>query len=197
MTLIEVMVVAIILLILLLATMMNAPKFVAKANDGRRKSDLEAFRIAFERYYEDNGCYPEEGLLTTCWANTLVPYLPYIMCDPQTKQPYRYVRESCKSFKLYTTLSDPSDPDIEKIGCTGGCGPDDNNDGTKDFNYGVSSGDANVGTPENATIPGLCILSRGKKCYAGLCGACCPGDQYRCDAQGLLCVPDALCSDGQ
>ncbi|MBI5151713.1 MAG: prepilin-type N-terminal cleavage/methylation domain-containing protein [Candidatus Pacebacteria bacterium] len=193
-TLTEVLVVAIILAILIIASMINAPKFIARANDSRRKSDLEAFKIAFERYYDDYKCYPDPSVMTTCRTTVLSTYLPYIMCDPKLEMPYEYVRESCKSFKIYTTLEDTSDPDIEKIGCTGGCGPDKNGDSVSDFNYGVSSGDVNVGAPANATLPGLCILGNGRKCYAGVCSACCPGDAYRCDMQGVNCVPDTLCT---
>ncbi len=192
-TLTEVLVVGLILAILIITSLINAPKFLARANDSRRKSDLEAFRIAFERYYDDNKCYPDPSLFTTCRADTMSPYLPFIMCDPQSKQPYRFLREDCKSFKIYTELQDTSDPDITKIGCLDGCGPDDNNDGNEDYNYGVSSGNANVGAPANASVPGLCILAQGKKCFAGVCGACCPGDMYRCDVTGMLCTPDTLC----
>lgn len=192
-TLTEVLVVGLILAILIITSLINAPKFIARANDSRRKSDLEAYRIAFERYYDDNKCYPDPSLFTTCRANTMSPYLPFIMCDPQTKQPYRFVRDDCKTFKVFADLHNTSDPDIEKIGCLSGCGPDDDSDGTKDFNYGVSSGNANAGEQANASIPGLCIRGGGKKCFPDVCGACCPGDTYRCDATGMLCTPDTLC----
>jgi len=193
-TMIEVLVVAIILAILILLSMISMPIFIARANDGRRKSDLEAFKIAFERYYDDYKCYPDPSVMSTCRATVLATYIPFIMCDPKIKTPYEYIRESCKTFKIYTVLEDTGDPDIKKIGCDTGCGPDKNGDGVNDYNYGVSSGDVNVGSPVNSVLPGLCILGNGKKCYAGVCSACCPGDAYRCDMQGVNCVPDTLCT---
>lgn len=115
------------------------------------------------------------------------------MCDPQTNQPYRFVRDDCKTFKVFTDLEDTSDPDIEKIGCLSGCGPDDDNDGAKDYNYGVSSGKSKIGTQVNASTLGSCDLANRKKCFSNVCGVCCPGDMYRCDAEGMMCVSDILC----
>lgn len=195
-TMIEVLVVSIILIILLLASMISIPIFIARANDGRRKSDLSAYTITLERYYEENGkCYPDADKLSACNSTTAFsPYLPKVLCDPQTKNPYTYVKEDCSTYKLYTALQDVKDPDITKIGCNDGCGPDANGDGKGDYNYGVSSGNTNPGSPVGTGVAGTCTINKKQnRCYPNLCNVCCPGAGYRCNASGKLCIADIAC----
>ena len=195
-TMIEVLVVAVILAILILASVINMPIFIARANDSRRKSDLEAFTIAIERYYEENGkCYPDADKLSVCNSITAFsPYLPKVLCDPQTKNPYTYVKENCSTYKMYTALQDVKDPDITKIGCGDGCGPDANGDGKGDYNYGVSSANTNPGNPVGTGVAGTCTINKKQnRCYPNLCSVCCPGSGFRCNATGNLCIADVAC----
>lgn len=196
---VEVLIVVAILALLLILSAFNSGRFIVQGFDVRRKSDLEAYRVAFERYYEDNKCYPDPSLLTQCNTRVLIPYLQKILCDPSTKQPYTYVKTDCTSYTLYTTLNNPTDPSIAKVGCTNGCGPDTNGDGTPDYNYGVSSGNTNAGNPTGSltggAAPGTCTLRRKQnQCIPNLCSSCCPGQQFRCNAVGDLCLPDDSCT---
>jgi|GEM_PF-1990932 len=195
-TLTEVLVVGLILAILIITSLINAPKFIARANDGRRKSDLEAYRIALERYYEENSkCYPDASLFSECNSITAFsPYLPKVLCDLQTKKPYTYIKENCSTYKLYTALEDSTDPDITKLGCASGCGPDTNGDGKGDYNYGISSGNTNPGNPIGTGVGATCTINRiPNRCYPNLCNTCCSGNGYRCSAAGTLCIPDVAC----
>lgn len=149
-TLIEViMVVAIIALLVLLAiwTLRNN---INKANDAKRKSDLERIAIAFEDYYSDEECYPVETILNNCGGSELKPYLDVIPCDPVYKTPYCYLpveTSPCyKKYRLLNTLKYLSDPAIKSLGCDSGqyCGWEDEcggavGSGMSGFNYGVSS----------------------------------------------------------
>ena len=196
MTLPEMLIVLTIIAILLLLSLINVQKYRIKASDARRKSDLAAYKIGLEHYYDDNKCYPDPSLVATCGADTLQPYLAKILCDPTSLTAYTYVRDDCNTFRMYTVLKDVQDTDIAKIGCNNGCGPDTNGDGTADYNYGISSGNTNAGSPVGSAVPGTCSLAGGKSCYAGLCSVCCPGTTYRCNINGTLCNPDISCSQG-
>jgi prepilin-type N-terminal cleavage/methylation domain-containing protein len=196
MTMIEILIVIVIIALLILATFINAPKFIARASDARRKSDLAAYKAAFERFYEDTGCYPAENLLTQCDQDVLSPYLPRILCDQPGNVPYAYSRPNCDTYRMYTLLLDPTDEVINQIGCGSGCGPDTNNDGVSDYNYGISSGNTNAGDPTGIGVHGECnIQGQANRCYPGLCSSCCPGLEYRCNSLGTLCIPDRACAD--
>ncbi len=203
-TVIELLVALAILSMLILLTVANFHKFIAQGYDARRKSDLKAYRIAFERYYEDKKCWPPGDAILVCGSDALQPYLSAILCDPRTKKPYHYVPLGCSSYKLYTELDNTDDPDISSLGCTNGCGVDTNGDLEADDNYGVGSGNVSIqGTAGSATPPpgttggiailGTCTLTGGKKCYADICSSCCPGTQYRCDSVGIFCISDLSC----
>ncbi len=194
---VELTIVAAIIALLVLLALLNIPKIIIRARDGRRKSDLAAYKIALEHYYEDHRCYPTAALLANCNSPSLQPYLPKILCDPSTVQPYTYVSNQCDSFLMYTKLKDTSDRDIEALGCSSGCGPDENNDGNGDYNYGIASGNENVGSLAVIWPSGTCALAHGKTCYAGVCSACCPDGGFRCDSTGTKCTPDASCDWGQ
>lgn len=80
---------------------------IAKANDGRRKSDLKKISIALEDYVNDSPCYPEEiydG--DNCRPSAeFSHYLPNIPCDPRTKKPYPYVRpDNCEKYVLFAEM---------------------------------------------------------------------------------------------
>ena len=78
---------------------------LAKAQDGKRKSDLNIISKALEDYLNDNPCYPSESPIEDCGGTGFRPYLSKIPCDPQTRQPYEYVRVDCKKYALYAILT--------------------------------------------------------------------------------------------
>jgi hypothetical protein len=111
----------------------------------RRAKVISRHKIMFEHYYEDHGCYPAASKLTSCGApdDEIRPYLPKMMCDPQTHQPYAFtVDPGCSStYRIYANLANVDDPDISKVGCALNCGPD----GDETYNYGVASSGEQVG----------------------------------------------------
>lgn len=136
-TFIEILVIFFILGSLMSVATFQVPRHFERIRDTQRKADLKEMKIALEDYANDNGCYPPENQMSNCTSSVLAPNVDPIRCDPQTNQPYRYTRSAeCNSFELYTRLEVLSDPDIEALGCSGGCGPG----GT--YNYGVVGGKA-------------------------------------------------------
>lgn len=112
---------------------------VSKGRDARRKSDLESIKVAFEEYYNDNGCYPPEGILDNCGGAELQPYLKEIPCDPSDEQPYQYVPSEtniCSGYRVFAQLENETDPVVGELGCTGGCGSGLD----ASYNYGIAVG---------------------------------------------------------
>src|SRR5579863_9211047 len=90
-TLIELLVVLAILGILAAAVVsyLNPIAQLQKANDAKRKSDLETIQRALELYYQDNGSYPQSNNneiyinnATVAWGNPWQPYLARLPKDP-------------------------------------------------------------------------------------------------------------------
>lgn len=125
-TLMELLIAISVVALLAILVFIGLKTQIARGYDAKRKSDLSAIHKAFEEYYNDNDCYPASGILDTCGATALSPYLAKIPCDPVTKVPYKYVPESnaCNGFRVCATLGDTGDSDITRIGChpTAGCG---------------------------------------------------------------------------
>ncbi|NCO11973.1 prepilin-type N-terminal cleavage/methylation domain-containing protein, partial [Candidatus Pacearchaeota archaeon] len=95
-TLIEVLIVVAVLAILIIMALLLTPRQLEKARDGQRKSDLQKIKIAFEDYYNDNGCYPSADVLHNCGGvspsdHELSPYLQNIPCDPKDQSYYLYL----------------------------------------------------------------------------------------------------------
>lgn len=129
-TLVELLIViAIIALMVVMAVgILNPGAQMAKANDARRKKDLGRIKVAFEEYFNDNGCYPSnndsrypgmlDSLMDKSNCNTgvfsrwgLEPW----PCDPVTRLPYYIYPElkSCPSwFKILTNLDNRKDTQI-------------------------------------------------------------------------------------
>lgn len=138
-TMIELLIVITILGALMAAVLFAVSAQRTKAQDSRRKSDLEKLKVAFEDYYNDNACYPASTILDDCNSTDLAPYVATIPCDPSTHEPYVYVPETnaCLGYRLYTHLQNVDDPGIVQTGCDQECGcggPDPT------LNYGISSG---------------------------------------------------------
>ena len=188
-TLAEILIVIAIIAILSIIALTQYKTQIAKAFDKKRKDHLYRLKVALEEYYADNNCYPTS--LPDCGVS-FAPYLPQIPCDPQSKEPYEYVydEQACPQwFKVYTLLDNTADAKITEVGCAAGCGPDDNGDGSSDYNYGVSSTNTIVGegvtaTPTPGPTPeeGICTCEGG--CYActgiGVCEKIAEKGQKNC-----------------
>lgn len=153
-TLIEILIVISILMILILLIFFTSFRQLSKGRDGRRKSDLEKIKVAFEDYYNDNNCYPDETVLNDCDGDSFRPYLDTIPCDPASKEPYLYMASDggiCKGYRLLAKLENKDDPAISGAGCDAetGCGY-----GDPDYNYGVSQGVAANGTGSSGGYTG-------------------------------------------
>jgi len=96
---------------------------INKANDSRRKKDLNRIKIAFEDYYNDNSCYPTQDFIeqltnaSNCGDDEMFsPWLTDWPCDPVSKEPYMIVVEDdddCPDwFKIYANLENRNDNDI-------------------------------------------------------------------------------------
>lgn len=89
---------------------------IFKANDAKRKTDLNRIGIALEEYEKDNDCYPLPNLVV-CEPNSggLMPYLNNIPCDPISKTSYYYETDgniTCpKWYRLYASLENEKDND--------------------------------------------------------------------------------------
>jgi type II secretory pathway pseudopilin PulG len=111
-TLTEILVVVAILgtLILLVFLTIKPSYQMARARDGRRKTDLKKIATAVEDYGGDHPCYPAsvyENADTCRPATGFAAYLNPIPCDPQTKKPYVYRRldaPACKKYAVFATL---------------------------------------------------------------------------------------------
>jgi prepilin-type N-terminal cleavage/methylation domain-containing protein len=110
-----------------------------RARDAQRKNDLSDIKVAFENYYNDNGCYPaaDSGFLEQC-GQPFFTYMEKTPCDPRTGEPYVYrpLDNECTGYRLYAGLEVHDDPDSVKVGCSGadGCGFG------PEYNYGISEG---------------------------------------------------------
>lgn len=132
-TLIEIAFSILVIGILAVVILPSLPKTLLRAQDGRRKDALAKYKTAFEDYYSDHSCYPPEGTLDSCGGTELQPYIPKILCD-EKNVPFVYIPSAdCKSYEIYTHLQADDDPDIERVGCSAGCGPG------QAYNYGVSN----------------------------------------------------------
>lgn len=139
-SLIELLATISLISILIVTSYLVAPKLIAKANDARRKNDLQKIKTYLEGYYNDVGSYPRT--LPDCGQSLVYKdkiILSSFPCDPTTKNSYYYQIKGgeIQSYRLYTLLQNSNDESIIKVGCTGGCGNDCN------YNYGISS--TNVG----------------------------------------------------
>jgi prepilin-type N-terminal cleavage/methylation domain-containing protein len=149
-SMIEVLTVTAIIGILAIIALTTLPKQINKGRDGRRKSDLQKIKIAFENYYSDNDCYPPPEILDNCASNDLAPYMAAIPCDPLDNSKYLYapLGGSCSSsYRVFTNLEVDTDPVIEELGCHTdvGCGAfayfeDELGLLAVEYNYGISEG---------------------------------------------------------
>jgi prepilin-type N-terminal cleavage/methylation domain-containing protein len=173
-TLMELLIVVALLGILLVVLLWAYPAQIGKANDAKRKEDLDKLRIALQEYYSDKHCFPT----TLECGQSFSPYLDVIPCDPNGSS-YIYLPQTADCaqwFKIYTNLQEKSDPVIKLVGCDKGCGPD------KKSNYGVSSTNVAVGEPSASAPPSPspspeCSTRTG--CFAKQCNSI-VSQEYKC-----------------
>lgn len=124
-TLVELMIVVTIIIILavMMVGIFNATGVYDKARDAQRKKDLGRIKIAFEEYYNDKGCYPNQDVVAqlssvaNCQTNIFAPWLQNWPCDPN-KSPYIIVVEDkrlsqCnKWYKIFANLENKKDTAI-------------------------------------------------------------------------------------
>jgi prepilin-type N-terminal cleavage/methylation domain-containing protein len=193
-TLIELLIVVTILAFSVIIAFLSVVRYLEQSRDAVRKTHIEKYRVTLEEYFADYQRYPPESALQDCDGGALSPYLPKVYCDPQTNEPYYYeVDTRAQNYKLYTKLVIDTDPVIADRGCHTGCGPDEDNNGSGDYNYGVTSEQAAVGQTDNTQVNATCGSGTNKYCSPGVCGNCCPGEAYRCNATGTGCYADSRC----
>jgi len=140
MSMIEILIVISIIAILSIVLFLAYNRQISRAQDAKRKDDLEDLRVAFEDYYNDYECYPDMTLLDNCGGTDLQPYLREVPCDPKYKDPYvgfTLSGDSCDGYRVLTQIANLNDPNIESMGCdaTNGCFYDD-----PTYNYGIAMG---------------------------------------------------------
>jgi len=153
----EILIVVTIIAILAILGWMAFQRQIARGYDSKRKTDLDKLRIAFDNYYNDKDCYPQEAQWNAynCGDGSggqfLAPYLDgqSIPCDPVTNDRYLYITipravedppgAKCSGYRLFAALQDRSDIDIPGSGCdpdpNKGCGYE-----PYKYNYGISMG---------------------------------------------------------
>ena len=214
-TLTELLVVVSILAIMamIVVGILNPAALVNKGKDARRKKDLARIKVAFEEYYNDKGCYPDQTRIdelsspVVCGSiSVFAPWLTPWPCDPDG-DPYEIVVEGAdagcpNAYRVYTTLDNTKDKDIpEGWGVT--VRPHDTIDSP--VNYGVSSPNTNwyeegdTDTLECALISdGSCHFLEESCSGPGGCvwqtiSSCSGDDCYL--ARNLLCKT-SCCVDG-
>lgn len=108
-TLIELLVVLGILGILTtsLLAIINPLAQIQKANDAKRKTDLESLQRALEIYYQDNGSYPPSTgnkIKGLSWGSSWTPYINSLPKDPLAAHHYIYYSPNNQTYYLYANL---------------------------------------------------------------------------------------------
>ncbi|MBU0998190.1 type II secretion system GspH family protein [Patescibacteria group bacterium] len=167
-TLTELLIVVSIIVFLAALVIFYLRNQIFKGNDAKRKGDVHSITIAMEEYEKDNDCYPTVDLVICKPGTGLKPYLSKIPCDPTTDASYVVeVEGTCPSwYRIYINLENTKDKDIEKIGCTYGCGP------YYAYNFFVSSPNAPdpiVGVPPETSVPSEPPAVNYYGCINGVC----------------------------
>jgi prepilin-type N-terminal cleavage/methylation domain-containing protein len=121
-TLAELLVVVTIIVIIALGLLMTINPFIQflKGYDTVRRSDLNKLKTAFENYYSEHDCYPDQTILSQCGSSALSPYLDIVPCDPTSKEPYKVkilpANTSCpQKFSIYANISNTADVKANEI----------------------------------------------------------------------------------
>lgn len=118
-TLIELLIVVAVIAILALIIFTAVIRSINKANDAKRKADLDRIKVALEEYEKDRNCYPQliYSDQVSCITDAgIKPYLNPLPCDPVTKHGYNYEPDPatvCKDwFRLYAILQYTADSSV-------------------------------------------------------------------------------------
>lgn len=98
----------------------NPSQQVHKANDAKRKADLEMVQRALEAYYADNGRYPQAinnkiyaNNATVNWGTSWQPYIDMLPKDPSNGRTYVYgASADGQRYGVYASLEKNTDPQI-------------------------------------------------------------------------------------
>lgn len=122
-TLLEILIVVAIIILLSTVILINLRGQTARANDAKRKMDLNTMNKVTEDYYNDHSGYPFSASFGTC-GSAFEPYIARIPCDPVSKMPYGYFPAVNGGYRICAKLSDTTDPAIAAMNCSGyqGCG---------------------------------------------------------------------------
>jgi len=188
---------------------LNPKKQLEKVWDGKRKHELSQLKKVLEDWYNDKQCYPKPSeicydasdIKTTCHicgrspqSPSFSPYLSSLPCDPQspTKE-YLYQVDDVdcpRLYRIYTTLSNSSDPAIAEVGCSQNCGPGDVTGYI--YNYAVTSPNtAPESGPGGYYCSGIgnCTSYDNTKqiCTPSFSGPNCGGDaSHHCENQAII-----------
>jgi type II secretory pathway pseudopilin PulG len=99
-----------------IVAVINPTQQVRKANDARRKSDLNTLQRGLEAYYHDTGRYPlasgykvAPSGTALAWGSTWSPYMNTLPKDPNSSQSYiYYVSADGQSYIVYASLEKAS-----------------------------------------------------------------------------------------
>ncbi len=120
---------------------------VGKANDARRKSDLNQIQKSLEVYYQDNNAYPAHTIGSYqisggAWGTAWTGYMAKVPGDQTAGRNYIYYSTG-QTYFLYAYLQSPKDPQMCFPATGAACNSWSANRITKDCggacNYGVSS----------------------------------------------------------
>lgn len=125
---------------------------LAKARDGKRKSDLNKLRIILEDFYNDHNCYPKPTEI--CYDALTDDDIPCHICGyeknplpnfslpcnpshPKLQYLYDVENSDCPQwYRIYTKLQFEEDKDSIELGCGfSSCGPGPD----YGYDYGISS----------------------------------------------------------
>jgi len=120
-TLVELMIVMsiIVIMAIIAVSIINPTSLVGRANDAKRKSDLNKIKRGFEEYYNDKGLYPVSGSWNTesnCGKKIINSetdigkYITSWPCDP--KGGVYEIVSTGKYFIVLANLDNKSDKDI-------------------------------------------------------------------------------------
>lgn len=121
-TLVELLIVMTIIaiLVVMLIGIINPIALVNKGRDAQTKKDLTRIRIAFEEYYSDKECFPNQIIVdslmnsTNCGKSVFSPWLNRWLCG-SGDIPYKIVVEGsdCPQwYKIMSNLRNKKDEDI-------------------------------------------------------------------------------------
>lgn len=155
-TLLELLIVISLIALLAAAAfaLINPQRQIEKSWDTRRKNDLSQLQKVLEDFYNDKNCYPKPA--EVCYDPTvnptcqicglrstplpISPYLSNLPCDPQQSlKPFLYQVDSItcpRWYRVFSKISNTSDPVINQVGCGTGCGPASDPTG---YQYYISS----------------------------------------------------------